>query len=719
MTVEQQQFVRVARSRLRRRSSPPSPPIATSLPVRRDVAPDRRLVRDLTLVLAVTAMAFVLRMARLTYFNLSGDETISATFSVQSPASIIDALRHGEPHPPLLYVLYHFWIPLTGDSEFSMRFPAVAAGTVTVPLIYVVGKRLLAIAVGLIAAFLVATNPYQLWNAQDARMYTLATFLCLGALYATARWYGLPARHRNAGAGGFRVSRKQADVATSRPLDQHEGEGQLSARCASAGEAGLQMDVDLPLWQPRHDRARWLCLYTACMTLALYTHYYSVYIIVLLNVFAAVRALSGVWRRYPPWLLAQVVTSLLFLPWLVAASETIRTYHGNGYQPGLAEALRRWLGTFFFGYVVTRDPPPVVTTLILALLLCGIAVAVRRSPWSALLLVLALLLPVVGVFVASISRPVFNERYLMAASPAFYVLVAALVPVSKPGRYRCVAWLRGGVILCVVALYVGLAHRYETMTTTVAKSRDAGAFGAYLAEHAAPGDRVLFNLIDPTFDYYYRHAGGRAPVIVAPLTKDEDDAALDVRLGRQLDAAPRVWFIPDGMKWWDTRQIVPAWMDRHYLRRNETNVSISIVEYDAVPNRHPLTVLFGTGPRLVGTDLADATPVATGKPWTVTLLWQAASALTVSYTVSIQVLSPAGQLVAQSDGIPQSGKAPTTSWRTTETIPDPHVLTLPSGTAAGSYVVAVAVYDSATLQRLPVGGHADRLVPLGSVTVTP
>jgi hypothetical protein len=103
----------------------------------------------------------------------------------------------------------------------------------------------------------------------------------------------------------------------------------------------------------------------------------------------------------------------------------------------------------------------------------------------------------------------------------------------------------------------------------------------------------------------------------------------------------------------------------------------------------------------------------TADAWEVTLVWRALRDGGQSYTVSVQLLDEAGRLVAQHDGVPANGTAPTTSWLKDEVVLDTHsmrMLALPPGT----YTLIVALYDAASGQRLPVD-DSDHLV-LGHFT---
>ena len=83
---------------------------------------------------------------------------------------------------------------------------------------------------------------------------------------------------------------------------------------------------------------------------------------------------------------------------------------------------------------------------------------------------------------------------------------------------------------------------------------------------------------------------------------------------------------------------------------------------------------------------------------------------------------PAARLVAQHDGLPDAGAAPTDRWRPGAIVRDRQPLVLPPGPAAGdSCRLLVGWYERDTLRRLPAtDGTADSpttsdTVELGSV----
>jgi hypothetical protein len=85
----------------------------------------------------------------------------------------------------------------------------------------------------------------------------------------------------------------------------------------------------------------------------------------------------------------------------------------------------------------------------------------------------------------------------------------------------------------------------------------------------------------------------------------------------------------------------------------------------------------------------------------VTLVWQTRQPIPRDWTVFVQLVNDAGQVVAQHDGPPVNGIRPTKGWRVGETIVDTHRIMIKPDQAPGRYRIAVGMYD------LPTGNRAD------------
>jgi len=120
----------------------------------------------------------------------------------------------------------------------------------------------------------------------------------------------------------------------------------------------------------------------------------------------------------------------------------------------------------------------------------------------------------------------------------------------------------------------------------------------------------------------------------------------------------------------------------------------------------------GSGPvRLVGYQF-EPPAVEAGNPLTVTLYWQTQSLLLTSYKSFVHVTDADGNIVAQSDAVPDDWTRPTTTWLPDEWVADPHRLDV---NKPGPLKVWAGMYDPATSQRLSLTGDGSGRVQLGTL----
>lgn len=92
-------------------------------------------------------------------------------------------------NPPLFYLLTHGWIRAFSPKEGDVRLLSAVIGALTVPAIYLLGRTLFSVPVGLGAAFLFAVSPLGIYYGYQARDYSLLTFLAVAAALAWYRWW--------------------------------------------------------------------------------------------------------------------------------------------------------------------------------------------------------------------------------------------------------------------------------------------------------------------------------------------------------------------------------------------------------------------------------------------------------------------------------------------------------------------------------------------------
>ena len=85
---------------------------------------------------------------------------------------------------PLHYVLIHYWSNFLGTSEFSLRALSAVFGTLSIPLYFLLARKVLTDRMAVTFAMaLYAVAFFQVWHARNARFYALLIFLSLGSVY--------------------------------------------------------------------------------------------------------------------------------------------------------------------------------------------------------------------------------------------------------------------------------------------------------------------------------------------------------------------------------------------------------------------------------------------------------------------------------------------------------------------------------------------------------
>lgn len=139
------------------------------------IAGNKKTYLLLSLILLYT---FVSRFWGLDYQSLWFDElhTMIECDPKLKISELLTYLRVWDSHPPLLYFLTRLMFNIFGYTSFAARLLPVIAGTVSVWVIFLLGKEILNKNLGLIAAALTSVNYYHLKYSQEVRDYML-TFL--------------------------------------------------------------------------------------------------------------------------------------------------------------------------------------------------------------------------------------------------------------------------------------------------------------------------------------------------------------------------------------------------------------------------------------------------------------------------------------------------------------------------------------------------------------
>ena len=612
------------------------------------------------IIFLLVLVAFALRLYRLDYQPLRGDESFTIQFSGHSLSWLLPNIASVEPNPPLYYFLLHYWMQVLGQSEFVTRFVSLLFGVLSVPLIYLLGKSLGHPAVGALSALLMAINPFQIWHAQDVRNYTLWPALSIAGLV-------------------FLLHALQ--------------EGKIRYW---AGYAGMTL-------------------------LTLYTHYYDLFMLLFQNLFVLILLVIG--RRREPtssrrrplltWLVIQAILTVSYGSWLIYGSSRLLFYTTRGDSPALWAVLSRCLTAFSLGETVPAEFTTASAPFLLLIFLIGLGCALKKQRHLALFLILYILVPSVCIFIAAQVRPLFRERYLNVIAPAYYLTFsyALMVLRDELPRWRMAPLIAGVAFFGLSGAYSLHNYHYNSIYQ---KSPNWRGLGDYLESQTGPSDVIVLNYPDVAFSYYYH---GGSPTFILPRGTLTEDVEMETAQALRLlsERYERIWFYPFEDVGFDSEGFVETWLNRHGRLIDERNIFdfrwliYQPVLLSADNVQHPLTFRLGEAIWLRGYEFdtgrdegSESLPVQPGSALRPTLYWEATGEVEMSYTVFIHLIDAQDHIWAQQDSLPQGGDFPTDEWMEGDIIVDRHSVLLPSDTPAGDYLLVGGMYDSRNGQRLPV-----------------
>lgn len=415
-------------------------------------------IRHRGLLLLILLGGFALRVAGLDHSSLWLDE-------------LIQVYMASKPLPEMLQTMFdHINLPVDiflsramlalGRQDGWLRLAPALAGTLSLPLIYAVARKLAPAPVPVLSMTLLAFSPLAVQYSRELRPYSVLLTLTL-----------------------------------------------LSVLCFLTA-----------LRRPRH----WPGFIIAIL-LVLHTHLFAVAVLPVFGLFAVVWALrnrSGPAPRLAPFLPLMMV-GLVFIAYML--SPFTPDYIGRigaaligGLTQPDAVAIEMQARLAFPGWpeILTRLPydftgwfvpgPSAATLRMLGLVLAAVGgLSLRRRPRALGFLALWLLLiPALIIVTLDQRNHWYSPRYIIQALPAGLILIAAgMARLGEIGGRRLGRRWAAGVIAVVAAVYLALVYPVlaDGITVQHANVRDAAA---YLRQHYQPGDLVVAPVVGRYLGHY-------------------------------------------------------------------------------------------------------------------------------------------------------------------------------------------------------------------------
>ncbi|MEW5869706.1 MAG: glycosyltransferase family 39 protein [Chloroflexota bacterium] len=458
------------------------------------------------LVIAITLVGGCLRVFLIANKGLWLDETFSMWVSSHSIADMLQWIVKIDQHPPLYYLLLHYWVTLNGDSPYALRLLSALFGTATIPVIYLIGKRMSGVDMGLAAALLLALSPFNIHYAQEARMYTCLAFNAAVAIYALVRLLTDPRAARPIG-GQFREYLQAWRTSGSLEPD---AAGDFSYKDQPRNQTGWRAWIFRHRWLPiraiETDLA-WVgfIVFSAATMLS---HNTAVFFPLATNIFVLGLLLFQRIKKSEPlpafqapslgnWVKAQIGIFILWSPWIVAFIQQASRVYQEFWIPAPTWGTVIYTLTSFLNYTAPGQASQRIMIWILyTLVLCFGLLHFSKKLSHFVFLAVLFATPFLGELIVSIRRPIFYDRTLIWITIPLLLLLAAGIAQL---RFR---------LLMIVALGI-LATNSLFSTADYYRSRqieDWSDPAGYVANFVQKDDLILFNAtwVQIPFDYYFR-----------------------------------------------------------------------------------------------------------------------------------------------------------------------------------------------------------------------
>jgi len=472
-------------------------------------------------VFIVLIISFVIRLWGLYAESAWIDEAYSIVLSKYTVSEIIKGTA-ADQHPPLYYLILHLWMKV-GDGVIHARFLSVIIGGLGVIQTLVFFKSLGGYTIGLLSGILIALSPMHIWFSQEARMYIFLSYFTIGATHM--------------------------------------------------------------LWKGINDnRFRWWFLYSLFCLLALYTQYFSIFIIVahgswIITQYFCKKTSSLIIN----WVGSSAIVGFLFSPWLHIVIDQSKNHVLTWITtPSLIQIQDIFL-RIIFGVSVLGVPELGRSTILLFLIVFFSITFFNfsnshRKDYS--FLAFMSILPFLLITFVSFFYPIFQYKQFII------ILIPIIAFISFNIFYGNKLWNLSLIILVLVFSFISVIYQ----ATTISKD-NWDEVNIYLHDQIEANDVIFGNpsAISLTFSIYDKElltyfngyplnydivTGGWDGEII---TREIADQTLTAAIKNK----ERLWLVEFSPEFWDPNQEIKIWLNENchlIIEKKINNIRISLYD---------------------------------------------------------------------------------------------------------------------------------------------
>ncbi len=388
-------------------------------------------------IVYIGIVAFVSRIVFLTKSDVWHDEGYSAMI-INRPLSDILAITANDVHPPLYYLLLNFWQSIFGPSVVSLRGFSVLVGVATVILLYFLLRKIFSEKIAVLGGIFAAIGPFLVRYSFEMRMYSLVALLAVASTYLLV----------------------------------------------------LALDK-----KTKNKLLHWIG-YGLTIATGLYTQYFFIFILPTHFIYTLQKSQWDIKTilKNKGWWLGYAIAGGLFLLWLPTMINQMSRVQEKFWIPAVdASSIPKTISMFMiysdilvpiFGY-----------TLLLAIILLPYYMA-KNKRVEISLVAGWLIFPIIGVFLLSLSRSVYIDRYFTYSAPAFYALLAVIIGSLKLPQKK--QWISPMLASFVFGLMLIGAFNISLVST-----HQMGQAISVVNQKYQPGDKIISAELYTFFDSSY------------------------------------------------------------------------------------------------------------------------------------------------------------------------------------------------------------------------